>query len=263
MSQIHITRAVHKETKQTISVEDVQSGLQENVVCACCGGKLVANKGKKKAWYFSHYFDEVCAFAYETQLHLTAKEYFAKVGCIPMPIDAGWVGSDLCAELNVSSVKVEVYMDGRRPDLIVEIGSEQYWIEIANKHKCETDKIWECRANSRNVIEIDVSNSGHLDQFDSLEHCLIRIQSINPCNDYLDEIARSTANKHEKVRKQFEAMMRSKKSLAVEKDKQEKTEKTLEQRREAQQKNYEDKLEGMKARESAQDEILAELVVVQ
>lgn len=259
MSQIHITRAVHKATKQTVSVEEVQSGLQGNIVCACCGGKLVANKGKKKAWYFSHHSDEACTLAYETQLHLTAKEYFAKVGCIPMPIDAGWVSPDLCTELNISSVKVEVYMDGRRPDLIVEIGSEQYWLEIANKHKCEADKIWECRANSRNVIEIDVSNSEHLVQFDSLQHCLVRIQSINHCNDYLDEIARRTADKHEKVRKQFESMMRSQKKLEVEKEKQEKTEKTLETRIEAQKKKYDEKLRSMKLRESAQDELLAEL----
>jgi len=259
MSQIHITRAVHKATKKTISVNNVQSGLQDNIVCACCGGKLVANKGKKNAWSFSHHSDKVCTLAYETQLHLTAKEYFAREGWIPMPLNAGWVSSDLCSELNISSVKVEVYMDGRRPDLIVEIGTEQYWIEIANKHKCEADKIWECRANSRNVIEIDVSNAGHLDKFDSLQHCLVRIQSINHCNDYLDEIARSSAIKHEKVRKQFENITRSQQQLEVEKDKQEKAEKTLEQRREIQKKKHEEKLEHMKLLVSAQDEILAEL----
>ncbi|MGY3569341.1 competence protein CoiA family protein [Vibrio paucivorans] len=72
MSAIHITRAVYEATKEPVSIEDVSSGLQDNVVCACCGAKLVANKGKKRAWYFSHYFDEACALAYETQLHLTA-----------------------------------------------------------------------------------------------------------------------------------------------------------------------------------------------
>ncbi|WP_434999594.1 competence protein CoiA family protein [Vibrio scophthalmi] len=259
MSKIHITRAVHKDTKASVSIESVESGLQDNIVCACCGAKLIANKGKKRAWYFSHYFDEACILAYETQLHLTAKEYFAKVGKIPLPLDTGWVAPDACSELNISGVQVEVYMDGRRPDLVVEVGSEQYWVEIANKHKCDADKIWDCRSNDKNVIEIDVSDCGQLDQFDSLDNCLIRLQSLNPCNDYLDVIASNTATKHETVRKQFEALMRSQKQLKKEESQQEKATKVLEERIEDQQKKYDDRLEKMRFRESAQDEILAEL----
>ncbi|ELA9298392.1 competence protein CoiA family protein [Vibrio parahaemolyticus] len=259
MSEIHITRAVYKDTNELVSIDVVESGLQDNVVCACCGAKLIANKGKKKAWHFSHYADESCALAYETQLHLTAKEYFTRVGVIPVPMDAGWVTPDSCSELKISGVQVEVYMDGRRPDLVVEVGSEQYWIEIANKHRCGGDKIWECRANNKNVIEIDVSDCGHLDQFDSLDNCVIKFQSINICNDYLDEIASRTASKHETVRRQFEALMRSQKQLEKESDEQKKDEKTLEERVKAQQQKYEERLEKMKVRESAQDEILAEL----
>ncbi|HAS6166000.1 TPA: hypothetical protein RQK21_001978 [Vibrio vulnificus] len=259
MSEIHITRAVYKDTNEMVSIDVVESGLQDNVVCACCGAKLIANKGKKKAWHFSHYVDESCALAYETQLHLTAKEYFTRVGVIPVPMDAGWVTPDCCSELKISGVQVEVYMDGRRPDLVVEVGSEQYWIEIANKHRCGGDKIWECRANNKNVIEIDVSDCGHLDQFDSLDNCVIKFQSINICNDYLDEIASRTASKHESVRRQFEALMRSQKQLEKESDEQKKDEKTLEERVKAQQQKYEERLEKMRVRESAQDEILAEL----
>ncbi|MEE3878335.1 competence protein CoiA family protein [Vibrio sp. YYF0003] len=259
MSEIHITRAVYTDTKESVSIEAVNSGLQDNVVCACCGAKLVANKGKKKAWHFSHYFDEACALAYETQLHLTAKEYFANVGKIPIPLEAGWVSPYVCSELKISGVQIEVYMDGRRPDLVVEVGSEQYWIEIANKHKCDADKVWDCRAYDKNVIEIDVSDCGHLDQFDSLDHCLVRIQSLNVCNDYLDDIATNTAHKHETVRKQFEALTRSQKQLEEKEFKQIKAEKTLEERVEAQQKKHDSRLEKMRLRESAQNEILAEL----
>lgn len=259
MSEIHLTRAVYQDTKESVSIEEVKSGLQENIVCACCGAKLIANKGQKKAWYFSHYFDEACLLAYETQLHLTAKEYFEKIGKIPMPLEAGWVESNQCVELAVSNAQVEVYMDGRRPDLIVDVGTEQYWVEIANKHKCDADKIWSCRASDRNVIEVDVSRCGHLDKFDSLDNCLVRIQSLNPCNDYLDEIAHNTTRKHEKVRKQFEALTRSQCELGKKKEAQEEAEKTLEERIETQQNKYESRLERMKQRESAQDAILAEL----
>lgn len=248
-----------KTRKEPVSIEEVNSGLQENIVCACCGAKLVANKGQKKAWHFSHYFDEACVLAYETQLHLTAKEFFARTGKIPVPLEAGWIHPDCCTELKISDVQIEVYMDGRRPDLIVEVGSELYWVEIANKHKCDSKKVWDCRSHDRNVIEIDVSDCGHLDQFNSLDHCLVRVQSLNICNDYLDEIASNTASKHETVRKQFEALTRSQKQLVEKESKQEKAEKTLEERIEAQQKKHEERLEKMKLRESAQDEILAEL----
>ena len=259
MSEIHITRAVYQDSKKPVSIEEVNRGLQDNVVCACCGAKLIANKGPKKAWHFSHHFDEACILAYETQLHLTAKEYFAKVGKIPIPLETGWITPDACTELQVSDVKIEVYMDGRRPDLVATVGSEQYWIEIANKHKCDADKVWYCRSHDKNVIEIDVSACGHLDQFDSLEHCLVRTQSLNACNDYLDEIAKNTAHKHEKVRKQIEVLKRSEKKLEEQKSKQEKVEKTLEERIDAHQKKHEDRLEKMKLRKDAQDEILAEL----
>ncbi|SON48978.1 hypothetical protein [Vibrio tapetis] len=166
---------------------------------------------------------------------------------------------DACAELKVSDVKIEVYMDGRRPDLVATVGSEQYWVEIANKHKCDGDKIWHCRSNNKNVIEIDVSECGHLDKFNSLKHCLVRTQSLNVCNDYLDDIASHTTKKHETVRKQFEALMRSQKLLEEKESKQENAKKTLEERIEEHQKKYEDRLEKMKVRESSQDEILAEL----
>lgn len=259
MSEIHITRAVYQDTKVPVSIEDVDSGLQDNIVCACCGAKLVANKGQVKAWYFSHYFDEACSLAYETQLHLTAKEYFSKIGSIPMPLEAGWIESDCCAELKVSNVQIEVYMDGRRPDLIVNVGSEQYWVEIANKHKCDAEKVWSCRANDKNVIEIDVAACGHLDKFDSLENCVIRVQSLNPCNDYFDEIAAVTVKRHETVRKQFESLRRSQKQLEAKEVAQDKIEKTLEERIAEQKKKHEAKLEKMKIRESAQSTILAEL----
>ncbi|WP_417859498.1 competence protein CoiA family protein [Xanthomarina gelatinilytica] len=259
MSEIHITRAVYKDTKVPVSIEDVDSGLQDNIVCACCGAKLVANKGQVKAWYFSHYFDEACLFAYETQLHLTAKEYFSKIGKIPMPLEAGWIDARNCAELKISNVQIEVYMDGRRPDLIVNVGSEQYWVEIANKHKCDAEKVWSCRANDKNVIEIDVAACGHLDKFDSLENCVIRVQSLNPCNDYFDEIAAVTAKKHETVRKQFEALRRSQKQLEAKDAEQDKIEKTMEERIAEQKKKHDAKLERMKIRESAQSTMLAEL----
>ncbi|BAC95003.1 hypothetical protein [Vibrio vulnificus YJ016] len=66
-------------------------------------------------------------------------------------------------------------------------------------------------------------------------------------------------SKHETVRKQFEALMRSQKQLEENKFEQEKAEKSLEERLVTKQTKYEEHLEKMKLRESAQDEILAEL----
>ncbi|MGY3569342.1 competence protein CoiA family protein [Vibrio paucivorans] len=176
-----------------------------------------------------------------------------------MPLESGWILPEACAELKVSDVQIEVYMDGRRPDLVVEVGSEQYWIEIANKHKCDADKIWDCRVNNKNVIEIDVSECEHLDAFDSLDNCLVRVQSLNTCNDYLDEIARVTSVKHEKVRKQFQALRRSQEQLEEKQQKHDDAEKTLEQSIETQQKRYNRELEKLKLRKDTQDKLLEEL----
>ncbi|PSB85499.1 competence protein CoiA family protein [Photobacterium damselae] len=229
MTNIHITRAINKHSKDIVCIEDVPSGLQDDIVCACCGVKLIANKGQIKRWHFSHYAGTDCEGAYETQLHLTAKEFFSRHEEIPHPVELGWIPTEECeiVKITPNSVRIETYEDNRVPDLIVDIGSERYWIEIANKHKCDASKIIESRNVGRNIIEIDVSHLSDLDTFDSTMGCLFKVLSLSPFNDLYESIAESAKRKHKMARESSQALRRAEKSLNVKKIKIEDKERKL------------------------------------
>lgn len=256
LTNICITRAINAETLDIVSINEVDSGLQNDVVCACCGARLIANKGKVKKWYFSHFADESCDGAYETQLHLTAKEYFSRVKQIPHPLGNGWVKFENCEMVRIDDVKVEFQIGNRRPDLIATIGSELYWIEIANTHKSDAEKIFECRANSRNMIEIDVSELNDLDEFNPVDGCLIKIQSINVCNDFVVQLTENIAKKHMEVRKQADALRRSENALATSKNRFESEELKLKQEKDRITQDYEREIERMSIRRDSADRIL-------
>ncbi|UXI04686.1 competence protein CoiA family protein [Photobacterium sp. TY1-4] len=257
MADIHLTRAIHKNTKEVVSIESVQSGLQDDVVCACCNARLIANKGKVKRWYFSHYGKTECAGAYETQLHLTAKEFFSHNGEIPHPLENGWVPLEECeiVKINPDSVRVEIHDDNRVPDLIVDIGSERYWIEIANKHQCDASKVAEARQSGRNIIEVDVSFHSDLDVFNSTRGCMFKVLSLSPFNDLHEAVAESARVKQRKARERSRVLRNSMKSMDVIERRIQNQERDLKER----EINYEKRLHNRRLNIEAQEKVLVEL----
>ena len=54
--------------------DDVSSGKACGCICPACEATLIANQGKLKRAYFSHFRTETCAGGYETAVHLMAKQ---------------------------------------------------------------------------------------------------------------------------------------------------------------------------------------------
>jgi len=54
--------------------DDVSSGKACGCICPACEATLIANQGKQKRAYFSHFRTESCAGGYETAVHLMAKQ---------------------------------------------------------------------------------------------------------------------------------------------------------------------------------------------
>ncbi len=258
MQEFHLTKAINKLTLDIVDINDVESGLQEDVVCAACSRKLVAKKGQI-THHFAHYAGDTCSQAYETQLHLTAKLYFSRVGKIPHPLTNAWERIQECEWLNVENVRIEQAQDGRRPDLLVDIGQETYWIEIANRHKCESDKIIECRTNSRNVIEIDVSDLPAHEDFADIKFCKVKIQSLNLCNDYLDSIYQSTTERQKQAVRQLEALRKLDKELSHRTIKIEEDEEKLSQRVDRERKSADKQISEILIRKTNAEKNLAEL----
>ena len=66
--------------------ESVERGLACGCVCPACGEPLVANHGTEiKQPYFSHESGRSCEAAYQTALHLLAKEVLATEKKIMLP----------------------------------------------------------------------------------------------------------------------------------------------------------------------------------
>lgn len=62
-----------------VHIDNVANGNKCGCFCPACKEPLIAkNSGKKKTHHFAHFSDINCEFAYETMLHLLAKEKISK-----------------------------------------------------------------------------------------------------------------------------------------------------------------------------------------
>ena len=69
-----------------VHIDNVPNGLDCNCYCPYCHAQLVAkNNGKKKISHFAHYHAEDCGKAYETALHLLAKEILCERKVLMLP----------------------------------------------------------------------------------------------------------------------------------------------------------------------------------
>ena len=73
------------KNNELVSIEDVESGLACGCICSACKQNLVAKKGNVMGHHFAHASQTSCEYAYETSLHLLAKEIFKDFGYFMAP----------------------------------------------------------------------------------------------------------------------------------------------------------------------------------
>ena len=73
MKQPYITYALNVKRK-LVHVDSVPNGKACGCFCTYCGEPLLAKQGVKRKHHFSHISGTECASAYESMLHLLAKE---------------------------------------------------------------------------------------------------------------------------------------------------------------------------------------------
>lgn len=132
--------------------EEVTSGLACECICPACETKLIANQGKAKRAYFSHYRTHSCAGGYETAVHLMAKQVILdeqriRIQALIISLDAGPVpdgglihSSVRYPERDVELVEVEAekQQERWRPDLTATLkNGAQIHIEIQVTHAVE------------------------------------------------------------------------------------------------------------------------------
>ena len=142
-----------------VHVDDVAKGAKCGCHCPHCNAPLYAkNTGEIREHHFAHAHGHECEGAYESSLHLLAKEVLQEVGCIMLPSSNN--GSFPSGLVRIYNVEVEKWDDlyGFCPDVegIMDNG-ERLLIEFLVSHKVDGKKRQTIIDNRLKCIEIDIN----------------------------------------------------------------------------------------------------------
>jgi hypothetical protein len=174
-----------------VHVSDVMSGLKCGCICPACPRKLQANKGTKKTHYFSHdplsNTDE-CKSAFETSIHLMAKQILAKHKNAIFPLLELSMSMKDCVDVlhteklevtpktkkDFINVVLEKRLEGIRPDIIAYTSSQvPILIEVAVTNFSDAEKKKIIRGLGLYAIEIDLSGINYQISEDELTKLVI------------------------------------------------------------------------------------------
>ena len=164
MKQKLLTYAL--QNNNLVSINEVENGINCNCVCPECKSPLIAKNNEKniKAFHFAHINDE-CEGAYESAIHLLAKKILLEKKEIFTPHYYGINKYSIFKQgklIKFEEVRTEV--DVRiedvciRPDVIGYIRGKEVYIEFANTHFIDFEKINKLIKLNKPCIEIDISN---------------------------------------------------------------------------------------------------------
>ncbi|NOZ35668.1 MAG: hypothetical protein GXO80_10270 [Chlorobi bacterium] len=152
---------------QLVEVKDVERGLECDCYCPACNSRLIARKGSERIEHFAHYKNPECEYAFETALHLAAKEIFLKNKKIKLPefrSEIPGFGEQKIRD-SIDFEYLNVFSEKKTndiiPDLILEIEKKgkrrRIFIEIAVTHFIDEIKLEKIRKIGISTIEIDLS----------------------------------------------------------------------------------------------------------
>ena len=157
-----------------VEVSEVESGLACACVCPACGHPLQARKGKKNVHHFAHDPSGgavVCASAFETSIHLMAKEILKEDGSLMFPeltikrSGEDQIGVQHTKEIQVEEggektfdrVELEKRLGNIRPDIVAYVRGDPQLIEVAVTSFAQQEKKRKLRELGLPAIEIDLS----------------------------------------------------------------------------------------------------------
>ncbi len=170
-----------------VRVQDVASGLACNCFCAKCGARFVAVRSNTKQWYFRHHNAEDCGRSFESAVHLMAKEVLVQNKCLTLPYlevrpspHLLKVGTKCEPQERLVNRKLmifehvedEVWMEGRRPDIVMQKGGRKLLVEIFVTHDITQEKLRWIKEHDFPTIRIDLSWVGYEVNRHILEQCL-------------------------------------------------------------------------------------------
>ncbi|WP_200374908.1 competence protein CoiA family protein [Thiocystis violacea] len=138
---------------RVVSVQDVLRGKACECCCPVCGEMLIARQGDVRVWHFAHEGGADCEGASEGALHCAAKQIVVDRGRIAVPAlevrmrhqladgrigeaaaaipSETWDLNDLCTEVSVGSLRIDVAATRDGAPLFIEIAVTHF----ADQHK--------------------------------------------------------------------------------------------------------------------------------
>lgn len=147
------------ESEALVHVDNVAKGNNCKCHCPHCGAPLCAkNAGQRREHHFAHAHGHECEGAYESQLHLLAKEVLQETGIIMLPPSRN--GAFPSGAVRIYNIQVEKWDDKYhiKPDVegIMNNG-ERLLIEFYVSHKVDGKKRKIIVDNHLKCMEIDIN----------------------------------------------------------------------------------------------------------
>ena len=148
-----------------LHVDNVERGLGCDCVCPCCEAPLIARHGEKKIHHFAHANGANCEGAYETSLHLAAKEVLEEELQIVLPavtakLENGRAPIEFSPAKNhsIDSIALEKKLGATIPDVIATIAGNKLAIEIVVTHGVDEEKLSLIKREGVSTLAIDLSD---------------------------------------------------------------------------------------------------------
>ena len=176
---------LNNDPSKLVRVEEVPSGLACNCFCAKCGSPFEAVHPKSKRKHFRHHQTVDCQGSFESAVHLLAKKVLVQNKCLMLPylkvqpskslwqLGTRVMQEELVVERKLwhfESVKDEVRMDGRIPDIVMWKGERKLLVEIFVTHDITEEKLEWIRERDLATIRVDLSWA----DYDITENLLVK-----------------------------------------------------------------------------------------
>lgn len=155
------------EKGRIVDIHDVPPHVEGTFRCAECGQFVRRKQGNVRVWHFAHMGETVCTKAFETALHLLAKQILVESDTLHAPAlvcqlyeRPGPEDITLCIEHTLqwdAAGEAEVWIDGIRPDFRGVCHGEAIFVEVTVTHEPDASKLEALKRIQTPTLEIDLS----------------------------------------------------------------------------------------------------------
>lgn len=227
----NIPFGLHKETMKLVHIKDLNPakdrGLSAQCICPHCKSNLVArfpNSDPNFTSHFAHYNLQNCTMAFETAIHMKAKEIIEEEKQLVLPeliVEYKNIHGTVVEEslFYFDEIKNEVRLGDIQSDLIAIKSNRQLFIEIYVTHKVDLDKKKKLEKIGVSTVQIDLSNLyGRKELWTDtqfLRHVLIeKVENKKWIyNARVEEQLRQMKAKYEKIQRELEKIKVKEKRL--------------------------------------------------